>query len=198
MGLFKKKITCPYCNEVLETKPTRKTKCPFCNNHIYVKQGKLMKKDEADALAEKSKIKRKLEYFGLLENEYDFQKVKLAKEFGFEPKYFDVMWSTLNAKTLELIKTRNLQRLSSLYYSMAWFLNEEGKDFFHVLKQSSKVELENIKAKEVKIMSVGGCPSCKKLDGEVFTVEEALNKMPIPNKNCSNIEYNNFCRCRYH
>jgi len=191
------KEKCPYCNEVLETKPTRKTKCPFCKNYIFVREGKLMKKDEADALAEKFKIKYKLEYFGLSETDYNSQKKKLADKFGSEPKYYDVMWSTLNAKTLELMKTRNFQRLSNLYYQMAFFLNEEGKNFFYVLQRSRKVELENTKAKKVKIMSAGGCPSCKKLDGKSFTVKEALDTMPIPNKNCSNIEYNNFCRCMY-
>lgn len=43
------------------------------------------------------------------------------------------------------------------------------------------------------------CPTCQKLRGKVFTVDEALKKMPIPNKDCT-FEHNGkrgFCRCLY-
>lgn len=198
--LFKEKIKCPYCDEVLEKKPSRKVKCPFCKNYIYVKQNKLMKKDEADALDEKHKIKYKMVYFGMSEKDYYFHKNKLAKKRGFEPEYFDIIWDLLNEKTMELANDKNFNELSLLYYKMALFLNEEGKDFSHVLQQSRKTELENMKAmgiKKVEIMSIGGCLSCKELNGKKFTIKEALDTMPIPNKNCLNEKFNNFCRCIY-
>lgn len=198
---FQKKIKCPYCNENLEKRPSRKTKCPFCKKYIYVKSNKLVTEEEAKAIEQKWKIKHELENFGLSEIDYNNHKNKLAKKRGFEPKHFDVIWGLLNKKTLELAKNKDFNSLVSLYYQMALFLNEEGKIFFHVLQQSRKTELVNMKAmdiiKEVEIMSVGGCSSCEELNGKKFTIEEALDKMPIPNKNCSNKNYNNFCRCVY-
>ena len=54
--------------------------------------------------------------------------------------------------------------------------------------------------KKVQILSCGnGCENCEKLNGKMYTIDEALNQMPIPNENCGNLfyTYSNypFCRC---
>ena len=136
----KKKIKCPYCQNILEKKPSRKTSCPFCKKHIYVKSNKLMTEEEAKAIEQKLKFKHDLEKLKISEQEYNDHKAKVAKKFGFEPIFFDVAWDVLNARALGLAKSRNFNNLGILYYEMARFLNEEGKDFFHVLKLSKEME----------------------------------------------------------
>ena len=38
MRIFKKKISCPYCDQALDEIPKRKKKCPHCGEPIYVKK----------------------------------------------------------------------------------------------------------------------------------------------------------------
>jgi len=199
----KKKIKCPYCQNILEKKPSRKTSCPFCKKHIYIKSSKLVTEEEANAIEQKWKFIHDLEKLGILEKEYNSHKEKLAEKFGFDPKFFDVAWDMLNARALKLAKSRNFNDLAILYYEMALFLNEEGKDFFHILQQSSKTRLEHLKTMGVKKVEImcgpGGCPSCLKLDKKTLTIEEALKITPVPNKDCTHILYGEkkgFCRCQ--
>ena len=195
----KKKIKCPYCQNILEKKPSRKTSCPFCKKHIYIKSSKLVTEEEAKAIEQKWKFTHDLAKLKISEKEYDDHKAKLAKKFGFEPIFFDVAWDLLNARALRLAKSRNFNNLGILYYEMARFLNEEGKDFFHVLKQSKEMELEHLKTMGVKKVEImcgpGACPSCLKLDKKILAIDEALKIMPVPNKDCTNVLYDNFCRC---
>jgi len=84
---------------------------------------------------------------------------------------------------------------------MAQFLNKRGKDFFHLLQQSKKMELlyyKKMGMDEVEIIAC--CPSCKKLEGKSIKIDDALKNMPLPYKNCTNILYNKkrgFCTCIY-
>lgn len=188
---FKKKIKCPYCDEVLKKRPSRKVKCPFCKNYIYVRGQKLVIEEEANIIDA-------LKMFNFTRDQYLKSEKDLAEKFGYKPKCRDVIWRICHEEIIKNINNHGF--LSSLYYQMALFLNKEGKNFFHILQQARKEELEKMKTidiKEVEIMSVGGCPSCEELNGKKFTIEEALDKTPIPNKNCSNKDFNNFCRCIY-
>lgn len=200
---FKKKIKCPYCNEILEKKPSRKTKCPFCKKYIYVKSDKLVTEEEAKAIEQKWKFIHELKDLGISEGDYNNQKKSLTIKKGFEPKHVDIIWDLLNKKTMELAKNKDFNGLKMLYYQMALFLNEKGKNFFHVLQQSRKMELESLRImgiKKVIIISSDGCSSCKELNDKILTIKEALKTMPIPNKNCSYKLYNGksgFCRCMY-
>ena len=195
----KKKIKCPYCQNILQKKPSRKTSCPFCKKHIYVKSNKLVTEEEAKAIEQKRKFTHDLAKLKISEQEYNDHKVKMAKKFGFEPIFFDVAWDVLNARTLELARGQRFAELSNLHYEMARFLNEEGKDFFRVLQQSKEMKLEHLKTMRVKKVEImcgpGACPSCLKLDKKILTIEEALKIMPVPNKDCTNTLYDNFCRC---
>ena len=93
-----------------------------------------------------------------------------------------------------------------IYYEMALFLNKEGKDCFSVLQQSAKMNLMKFKqagvVEKVRILTVGedSCKACRLLENKVFTIEEALEKMPIPCKECTHKLYDEkkgFCRCSY-
>jgi len=91
------------------------------------------------------------------------------------------------------------------HYKKAINLSETGRNPFGQLKLSAKLSLldyKKWKTKKVKIIGVGGCASCKRLVGKAYSVDEAIKKMPLPNKRCSyhlypeNRKYG-FCRCTY-
>jgi phage FluMu protein Com len=193
VALFKKKIKCPYCQNVLEKKPSRKTKCPVCKEYIYVRSQELVTEERANIIDE-------LKRFDFTEEQYKNSENEVAKKFGHKPKCDDVIWNLCNK---EIIKNRNdYSKLNSIYSNMAHFLYDRDKDCFQILQQAKKMKLLYLKSmgsEEVEIMG-GGCTSSQELNGKIFKIDDALEQMPIPNKSCSNIRKNKkraFCTCEY-
>ncbi|WP_156146016.1 hypothetical protein [Methanococcoides methylutens] len=67
----------------------------------------------------------------------------------------------------------------------------------------AKVELMQYKqegVKKVEIQSVDACEECQRLDGRIWTIQEALIERPIPCQKCTHDKNENgegWCRCRY-
>ena len=198
---FLLKSACPYCGTMLEKIPKRKSPCPNCNNIIFVRNKNMVTERKAIMLD----FIKSNEYYGAYENEYLKIENELRQKFGFEPNPQDIIWSYYNKLIVK--NSSNFQNLSTIYYSMALMLNKEKKDFFQLLQQSKKMELLEYKKngfiKKVKIITSGkdnACESCLKLENKTFTISTALEKMPIPNKDCTHILYDEnrgFCRCLY-
>jgi hypothetical protein len=205
----KERIKCPYCGETLEQKPQRKKKCPFCSNTIYVRSGKLVTEKQANEIdkereeeREKGYIEDLCERFAFSAEEYQKREQELSgKMGGAKPNQVDVVLSLFN----EGIVKRKYAKTGIPYYDVALFLNENNKECFHILQQAIKMELKGYQKQEfvthVGITSSKGCALCEKLDGKIMTVEEALETMPIPNKDCTFHLYDEkrgFCRCSYY
>lgn len=212
-------LVCPYCGQTLELGPPRKRKCPFCKGILYVRRlpstrdRVLVTKDEAkkiDLEWEKLHFRKRwldpLEYYGITEDEFDQLKAHLSGEYGKEASDNDVIWSFLNQLVHERMQTGNWGDLSMLCYQQALFLEGEGREFFHLLQQSRKMELLTYKEEgiitEVQVSTAGcqSCPSCQALEGKVFKISDAVRQMPIPNKECTTYWQNplqGFCRCTY-
>lgn len=145
---------------------------------------------------------KKLNLYGLADKDFDLMREKLSQKFNKDASDGDAIWGLFQNLTT---KITSLQELKGLYYEKALFLNDEGRDCFSQLQQSAKVELQYLKkdglADKVQILSAGGCETCKKLDGKVLTIQDALEKMPIPCKECSyklRAKDNfSFCRCEF-
>lgn len=198
---FLLKSACPYCGSMLEKIPKRKSPCPNCQNIIFVRNKKMVTERKAIMLD----FIKNCEFYGANENEYLRMEDKLKNKFDFEPNPRDVVWGYYNKLILK--NAGNYQNLKSLYYSMALMLNKEKKECFHLLQQAIKMELLEYKRsgfiKKVKISTSGkdnSCDNCLKQDSKTFTINTALEKMPIPNKDCTHTLYDEnrgFCRCYY-
>lgn len=198
---FLSKSSCPYCGTVLEKIPKRKSSCPNCNNVIFVRNKKMVTERKATMLD----FIKSSEIYGANEIEYLRIEEELKNKFGCKPNPRDIVWSYYNKLILK--NTGNYQSLSSIYYSMALMLNKEKKEFFHLLQLSKKMELLEYKrnsfVKKVRISTAGkdnACDNCLKQENKIFTINTALEKMPIPNKDCTHILYDEnrgFCRCLY-
>lgn len=204
--------SCPYCGQVLPKRPSRKRKCPFCKEMIYVRtdpetREKVITTEEGahqiDArkkrIAYRNRWLRVLGTYGITSQHVEQEKARLRKRFRREPVDSDVFWGLFNSLAMH-------QPSQSLYYQMALFLDEEGRDFIHALQQSHRIELLNYKEggiTEVEISTVRDeycCPSCPALEGKVFRIDNALEQMPIPNRPCTAYQNNpkqGFCRCTY-
>ena len=138
-------------------------------------------------------------YFKKRQTEYD----KKAKG-NYSP--FAFINAIFNELTFDYAKRKDYSSLSSMYHAMAYFLYEFNIDrghkhnFFFYLYESQKMDLYYQKQtgfkEKVQIMTSGkgcACSKCYELEGKKFTIDEALEKMPIPVKDCEN----GFCNCSY-
>jgi ssDNA-binding Zn-finger/Zn-ribbon topoisomerase 1 len=220
---------CPYCQKILEKAPSRKKKCPACNNYIYVRKlpytsQRVLATDKAIPIIERywkyyhaSSIKQlgrfspinenkwlgHLKAYGITKEDFDSEKEKLSKKYGMQASSRDTFWKIFNK--LIRVHANDLQTLKQIYYDKALFLNELGKDSFYALEICSKFELLHLKGtgiiKKVKILNaVNPCPLCQKLNNKILDIDEALEIMLLPQKECTFKLYDinrGFCRCIY-
>ena len=194
---------CPYCSVDLEKEIKRTTDCKGCGKTIYVTTNSITKvkflitEDEY----KKEKYLKKISILGISNTDFYELKEKLSKSYGFEAKNMDVIWALLNKK---IGATNDLHSLKMIYFTLAQILLDEGKDFNTVLREKNRCDLLKFKQgkyyTKVKIMAGVGCDSCKIHHGEVYTIDEALKLLPLPNLECTNHvnpELPGWCRCYY-
>jgi len=134
------------------------------------------------------------------------ERQELAERFGRQPNSGDVLWSLYNRLAHDFAAS-GATPPPFLYFLMAHFLYDEHKEFRHLLEQSHRMELLRFKedgwVEKVSIITAGdaSCEACQKLDGKVFTVDEALDQTPIPCKECTfdfgGTGQSGWCRCLY-
>jgi len=133
-----------------------------------------------------NKWKKNLERFGVTNKQFEEDKKELSKRFKKEASDGDVIWSLFNKLILK--NARDFQELSSIYYEMALFLKDEGKNSYDMKYQSTKMQLlyykENGIEKVKWIASLGDrtCEQCASLNGRIFSIEEVLKDMLFPLK----------------
>jgi len=184
---------CPSCGHPLDPRPSRKVNCPHCGEIIRVRKPYLMTEREYQY----EKWSFDIEDVGLSRQDIDFHRDALAEQFGFDPGVNDVIWRVLNS----LISVGQAKAtMKKAYFHMAELARSEGKDPRPYLVEHFKIELAGFKASEV-ITKVAirtmyddeTCPHCKKLEGKVLDIDEAITKLPVPNLCSSEIG----CRCFY-
>jgi DNA-directed RNA polymerase subunit RPC12/RpoP len=207
---------CPNCGSQLKKIPGAKTKCPHCKKFMYVrtrpkdnakvvvteKQAKEIDKEWAETVTQQDWL-RKLSEYGITE-EYFLEKKKTALEkSGYVSRDRDIIWGIFNELLLKNLD--DFHKLKMINYQMAIFLNEEDRDCFPLLREAAKWELLQMKKHGIEKVEIltgreKSCKACQKLDGKVFSIDDALEKTPIPCKDCTFKLFGknkNFCRCMY-
>jgi len=197
---------CPNCKKKLEKIPSRKKKCKFCGKYMYVRTRPqdrnrvLVTEKESKKIDAQNDGLQHLSMWGITPEYVEEVRKDLTKKFKREAPYSDAIWSIFNELILKVGKEGG--NLGSLYYSMALFLHREEKDPILMLQQSAKYKLMEFKKHcsryRVKILGVGGCIHCQKANDKTYTIDEALQKMPLPVKKCNYQLFNGkhgFCRC---
>ncbi len=185
---------CPHCNAILDPMPQRKTKCPSCGNDIFVgadpssKQKILLTKQDALSLDAIKNLQ-------ISEKEFQEAKKKAPKNQSLR----HTVWGLLNMKKSIAARKDDWQEVKIITWEQSRLLYLLGENFFPLLQEAMKHELlgcQRIGVKKVKILTSKDdrtCEKCASQDGMAFTIDEALEKMPIPVK-CDNDE---MCRCVY-
>lgn len=118
----------------------------------------------------------------------------------------DKQWGLFNKKLEELMKVSDFYSLGTTYYEMAEFLEKEGKDASHLRRFGYEMKLRVLErgvedydksgvVKSVEVFATPhSCELCKKLNGKVFSIQDAKTSKPLPVEGCT---YSLGCRCTY-
>lgn len=109
-------------------------------------------------------------------------------------------WSDLENEKFETVKKRDWHSVKMIALEQATFLEKEKKDSFTLRKEAAKYEIyenqevcETLGCKLEILAGPDSCDICKKQEGKTYSIKEALEKMPIPHKDCNHKI--GFCRC---
>jgi hypothetical protein len=188
-----KGLECPYCGEAVDVMPKRSKKCRSCGRSMRVHEGKLVTVEVAqEERAIRNWLKGgRLGGFGVSRKDFDREREKLSRQFGFRAPVNDTVWRILNGL---ITPGRDYQEVRSAYWCMAWLAESEGKDpkLYERLavEHGSRGFLLDLKVDDfwdrVKVVTKKDdevCSGCRALEGRIFTVDEALSRLPIPG-NC--------------
>ncbi|MGE5583082.1 MAG: TM2 domain-containing protein [Bacillota bacterium] len=196
---------CPYCLGILDHQPKQNINCPFCLKKIYFRPkqrifpGVLLIREDALVLD----FVRKLKNFGIDELTFLKKREELTAGFGNEINSVDVLWSLLRQAMANTTDPVGLKRINTQTVAL---LKELHRNCFDLLQRALKMQLLEYRrdgyTKKVRIAgsNTDACPACRRLAGRIYTIDEALQTMPIPCKECSTnltAEITGFCRCVY-
>ena len=186
---------CPYCNVILESAPKRKKKCLSCGKDIYVRTDPFNKQityylNQEDALSLDM-----IKHLQISENEF-----REVKERTRDNQHLsDCVWGLLNKKKQNLARKGDWQSMSRITEEQARMQYTLGKSYFHLLQEAMREQLQGQSHYITRVQVIAckddrTCKKCASLDGKIFTIKEALEKMPLPVE-CDNDE--GWCRCAY-
>ena len=178
---------CPYCAVIQEPPPMRRRKCRDCGQIIHVRTDReerkkyLLTAEEAERRAAKD--------------------ARLARERRNEE------WNQLSGQVRVAMQAGDWKSLQAAYQQQARILFVEGRPHRHVAQEATRARLMyllELGVVNVKVMTVHDqrvCAHCQSLNGKVFTIQKALEAMPIPGPNCTDGNEQNLhsgrCRCVY-
>ena len=178
---------CPYCGVIQEQPPARRRKCRDCGQVIHVRTDREERKKYLLTAEE-------AEHWAAMD-------ARLARERRNEE------WRRLSEQVRVAMQAGDLQSLRLAYQQQGNILFVEGRPHLHVAQLARRTELMSLlelDVAEVKVMTANDervCVHCQSLDGKVFTIQEALEAMPIPGPYCTDGNQQNQhggrCRCTY-
>jgi hypothetical protein len=196
-------LFCPHCGAAVSPPPRSKRKCPSCAELMLPRtlldgtkalltpeQADDLNRQKAELAGERQLVER-LEAYGVNKQERREIEAQLQQRWGSIPSKRDVAWTAANRKLTEAAQQDDLQRLANIYWQMALQLYDEGRDHFKLSQMAKKYELLAMQREEkhqpykVRVRVLGVCPESRALEGRRYTIEEALEEMPIPRADCT-------------
>ncbi len=128
----------------------------------------------------------------------DRERAELQKRLGQEPDDWDVVGAVLDER---ITRARSFHILSILYHEKALFQHWRGTNCVEELQQAARMRLLHYQQHGVNTVFVKTvlaqfvCEACQQQKNMHLRVDEALQKMPIPNLACTSAV--GYCRCFY-
>lgn len=114
--------------------------------------------------------------------------------------YGDLIWALYNQTAIDTVRDKDYQTLGQIYYDMAVFKNENGKNSYIMNQLSKKYELMGYKESGVVVgVQISACDNacniCKGFNNNKYILNRAIKEQPLPHKECTGM--NGLCRCGY-
>ncbi|MGI9534742.1 MAG: hypothetical protein ACR2NW_07310 [Thermodesulfobacteriota bacterium] len=132
--------------------------------------------------------------------------LKLKKQFATKTEDNYIIKMLLDSEARQWEVRGHLEEAITVYEKLSAFIAVEDRDNpLETLRSIHRLnlrQLSRIGTSKVRIKNCGegGCKECKKLNGKIIDINEALKNMPLPHASCSFDLYRNghsFCRCSY-
>lgn len=149
----------------------------------------------SEGIHTENQLARQIRTYGATEADGARVKAELIERFGRVPSPSDIAWEIANEKIPELAQKEDFRALSDLYWQMALQIYYEGRDQFNLAREARRYELLDLQREclrfgdwgsrcGLKVLGCSGnyCGECK--PDKIYTVEEALESMPIPRREC--------------
>lgn len=193
---------CPHCGAEISPPPTRKRKCPHCRETILVRtrpdnrQRVIVTEAQAEEIDQAWGEKRaedwlakKSRAYGATEDDVARVQSELTQQFGRPPATRDVAWRLANERVSMLTQREDWGGLGNLYWQMALQLYEEGRNHTDLAKEANRFKLLGMRESsprggKTRVQVLTACPASKTFDDRVFTIDQALEEMPIPAADC--------------
>ena len=171
---------CPYCGVIQDPPPQRRKKCRDCGETIHTRTDSIERKRYLVTAAQSAKL----------------EKVRHDQE-----------WKDLSQTIQEAMQEGNWGSLQGAYQQQARILFNEGRPHRHISIEARRAGLTRFgelgipSAKVLSAQDGRTCEYCASLDGKVYSVEDALEQMPIPGPHCTDggdeNPHGGRCRCVY-
>lgn len=186
---------CPYCAAPLPKTPARKTKCKACGQFIHVKStpNDRVKRLMTDAQAEAAEQAWAKHY----ERQ---QAAQLAAVTGIR------LHASLAASNPALMtlaadpKTDRQQRKMVAATLVRLAEAHEERESWSALAYSMELEMLAVGGGVPQVMIRGEaerCPVCARVDRQVMVIEQAMEEMPLPPRDCPGLVEGRGCMCWY-
>ena len=196
---------CPYCGVIQDPPPTRRRKCRDCGETIHTRTDrKKRRKYLLTADQAKQRDREEAERKAAEQVEAERRKKQAEREAR---RQRDIQWKELSKIAQKAMRARDWHTLSDVYRQQAYILFAEGRPHHDVAVEAQRfnlMHLHDLGIPAVRVMTSRDgrvCDYCAPLDGKVFSVEEALEQMPLPSSSCVDGSHENAhggrCRCVY-
>lgn len=204
------KPLCPYCSFDFGETPKRKRKCTSCHRVVYVKatpenrNKRLMTQleaENAEILWEKYHTRQAslsiLSCFNLDVSELDYELANGARSERYAIKgiLHRIAYSSTKLHTRKMA-----------FGHLSAMAMQDGEPYIELSKMSIRCDLLIYKSFGVKMVEVftaglnNACTVCQDNAGTIYSIDDALNNMPIPCSRCIKKisgQATGYCRCSY-
>jgi DNA-directed RNA polymerase subunit RPC12/RpoP len=195
---------CPYCGHKYEKIPSSKTKCPSCGEKVMVRSRekikRLMTTDQAAAYdqekkerAHLNKIRNYLSMARLDPDKLQIVQDQMMEDSGKEVSAEDAVLRIIESSLRDAKRSKDYEAATWICFARTHFLRDNDREFFSSLQEWHRMRLmdkqkEALRNREdIKLIVSPGCKcaECKKVDGRVVSIDQALRDLPLPVKGCA-------------
>ena len=196
---------CPYCAHKYEKYPSTKTRCPSCNHLVIVRSRdkikRLMTAGQASVYdydkKESARINKARNYLSMARldpDELQLVRERMTGGSGEEVTLEEVVMKVLESRLEEARRDRDFEAATWISFARTHFLRDNDREFFSSLQDWHRMKLLEKKQQALKdgwgwdlIVAPGcKCRECRKVDGRILSIDEALRELPLPVRGCAN------------